>query len=543
MRSAWFRLFSKKVGLPTPVVSNVSRRRIRIPLGDGVITLADHWIPQDRMAPLVLIRSPYGRRLINLLCARTLAHQGFQVVVQSCRGTDGSGGSFDRPFACEIEDGAATVAWLRTQPWYPGRFFTFGDSYLGWNQIALAPGADGDVAGMVLRVAPSSLYDMVWPGGTLNFKAAYTWALLAQRDPRLGVRSALRAKRWATKVVAVGKTPPLLSNYLTLSDGPIEFFDHWLTHPDRADWADSEIGSHLDQVSCPVLVQGGWYDLFLEDSVSQYQRVGQAELHLGPWTHADMLTKALGATMTDAVAFLRDVAGLQPRHITKPVRLIEINGGALSFDAWPVKPADTRRWQLGDSGQLGVQPAGRGVSFTFDPADPTPYVGGALNDATSGSKDNTALEARADVATFTTEPLVDDLRILGSPKVTLTLSSDRSDTAVFVRLCEVRPDGTSWNHADRLVRLSQEDCSPEGLWSVEVTLPPTCLHLPAGHRLRLQLSSGAYPRFTRHPGTAESPVTAREFHLATQTIHGGAVEVPLRVTSSLVRTPSEVVSA
>ncbi|MDP9101415.1 MAG: CocE/NonD family hydrolase [Actinomycetota bacterium] len=534
--------FTRRVGLPAPVVAQVRRRRdVPVPLADGVVTLADHWTPVGvEQAPLVLIRTPYGRRLFNFLVGRLLAHQGFQVLIQASRGTDRSAGVFDDPFGCEIADGAATVEWLRQQPFYPGRFFTIGDSYLGYTQLALAEAAGDDLAGAVLRVAPSSLYDMVWPGGALFLKAVLGWSVMAQRDPRLGLRSLIAEKRRSAAIDTAGMTGPLSSSYQAVSRGPIAFWDQWLQHPNNDDgwWDRFELRRALDVISCPVLVQGGWYDLFLDDSVSQYQRLAArgvpVELNLGPWTHGDMLTKGLGASMTDAVAFLRDVAGIEPRAaITKPVRLLEIGSKTLlSYDRWPA-PAQECTLHLGEGGRLSdeVGPPGT-VGFLYDPADPTPRVGGASNDAESGAKDNTALERRADVVTFTSQPLAAELRILGSPRVALSFASDRSDTAVFVRLCQVTADGTSRNITDRLVLLHAAE-RVDGQWTLEVTLPPTCITLSAGQRLRLQLSSGAYPRFARHPGTAEPPGIATDFLPASQQVLFGAgtgatVRVPLR---------------
>jgi putative CocE/NonD family hydrolase len=524
-----FPLFARKVGLQPPRVAKVSHRTIKVPLADGVQTIAEHWTPNGVTdAPLILVRTPYGRFMINVLVARHLAHQGFQVLVQSSRGTDGSEGSFDDPFTCEIEDGAATVAWLREQSWYPGRFITFGDSYLGYTQLALAEAAGDDLAGCVLRVAPTSLYEMFWPSGALAFKSLFPWSLMAAKDPRLGLRNAIVGKRQEPKVIAVGKTAPLVETYRSLSGDPIDFWEEWATHPDADDpyWKRGDLRPVLDEISCPVLVQGGWYDLFLEDSLEQYSRLTArgvpAELLLGPWSHAHMLTKALGATLSDATSWLLEVAGVEKRKPTHPVRLIEINSGtAISSPTWP-EADSTMTLHLAGAGRLldSADDQDGSASFRYDPSDPTPAVGGATNETHAGAADNTQLEQRADVLTFTTDPLPADTHLLGAPHVDLVFGSDRSDTAVFVRLCQVTPGGKSTNLTDRLVLLKADD-KVDGVWQVSVELPPTCARIPQGDRLRLQVSSGAYPRFLRHPGTDENAFTAKEFHAAQQVVHHG----------------------
>ena len=101
-------------------------------MADGVVLLADRWAPSTASSsppPVVLLRSPYGRRQVGLV-GRLFAERGYQVVIQSCRGTFGSGGAWE-PFRHEQTDGQATLAWLAEQPWFGGSVYTFGPSYLG----------------------------------------------------------------------------------------------------------------------------------------------------------------------------------------------------------------------------------------------------------------------------------------------------------------------------------------------------------------------------------------------------------------------------
>src|SRR5690349_10395709 len=98
----------------------VSERDLPATMDDGVVLLADRWVARTHDGspqPTVLIRSPYGRSsLVGLLFGRLLAERGLQVVIQSVRGTFGSGGEF-APFD-ERRDGLTTLQWLREQPWH-----------------------------------------------------------------------------------------------------------------------------------------------------------------------------------------------------------------------------------------------------------------------------------------------------------------------------------------------------------------------------------------------------------------------------------------
>lgn len=130
-------------------------RDLKVPMRDGVTLLADRFAPRKPSGPLptILVRSPYGRGgLWGVQYGELFSERGFQVVIQSCRGTFGSGGEF-LPFHAEREDGLATLAWLRDQPWFDGRLAMMGGSYVGYVQWAM--GADVG-PGHKIRVQVSS---------------------------------------------------------------------------------------------------------------------------------------------------------------------------------------------------------------------------------------------------------------------------------------------------------------------------------------------------------------------------------------------------
>jgi putative CocE/NonD family hydrolase len=143
----------------------------------------------------------------------------------------------------------------------------------------------------------------------------------------------------------------------------------------------------------------------------------------------------------------------------------------------------------------------------------------------AGPRDNTALEARDDVRTFTTPPLRKPVEVQGGVRVRLFVESDNPYFDVFVRLCDVGPNGKSVNITDRLVRLDpapgEEPVKGERL--VETTLPDTAHRFRAGHRIRLQVSGGAHPRYARNLGTGE-PVGQASHGVPTnhRICHGGA---------------------
>ena len=93
------RLIERLAKLP-PATHRLGRveRGVHIPMDDGVTLLADIYHPAgDETAPSVLMRSPYGRSLGRLV-STAYARRGFRLIVQSCRGTFGSGGAFRPQF-------------------------------------------------------------------------------------------------------------------------------------------------------------------------------------------------------------------------------------------------------------------------------------------------------------------------------------------------------------------------------------------------------------------------------------------------------------
>jgi putative CocE/NonD family hydrolase len=124
--------------------------------------------------------------------------------------------------------------------------------------------------------------------------------------------------------------------------------------------------------------------------------------------------------------------------------------------------------------------------------------------------DNRALEARDDVLVFTGDPLDDDVVAMGPVRAQVALRSTLEHTDVFVRICDVLPSGPSLNVCDALVRLTprQPPADADGVRQVTVELWPTAYRFRRGHRIRVQVSSGAHPRYARNPGTGEDPATA-----------------------------------
>ena len=133
VRRVMSRVLARVMSLPRAIDTRVTvERRVRVPMDGGAALLADVYTPAGPGPhPTVLVRSPYGRGgPFGLFLGRMFAERGYRVVLQSCRGTFGSAGSFEPNFN-ERADGLATVRWVEGQPWFDGRLAMNGPSYLG----------------------------------------------------------------------------------------------------------------------------------------------------------------------------------------------------------------------------------------------------------------------------------------------------------------------------------------------------------------------------------------------------------------------------
>jgi putative CocE/NonD family hydrolase len=191
---------------------------------------------------------------------------------------------------------------------------------------------------------------------------------------------------------------------------------------------------------------------------------------------------------------------------------------------WPPPGYEPKPWHLRPGGRLGdaTDEESEPTRYTYDPRDPTPSTGGVLLGMREGGpKDQRSTELRADVRSFTSAALTTDVEVVGEVAADIHIASDLEHFDVFVRLCDVDDQHQSTNICDGLTRVSPER-SPrpdDGVHVVRVQLWPTAYRFRAGHRVRVQLSSGAHPRFARNLGGGEPIATGTQLHVAHLAVH------------------------
>lgn len=295
------RLTSWLEGLPSETCS-YTITPVKIPLEgeEGVELAADLYAPvlkgDEKPAGTILMQCPYGRSLLAL-SARSFAPRGYNVLFVSTRGTFGSGGELD-PARMEPDDGPRVVRWMRQQPWYTGSFATIGASYLAYTQWALL-GSDEppeDMVAAVPSVGPHDFAKLLWGTGAL-------WLTCVDWASNMGTQESLSLFTQVCNLMTndlqtlahVKKSVPLVEGAKSYFKGKTPWVLEWIARPDWENDPFYEPMRHakaLTRSKVPVLLVGGWQDVFSGTVMDQYQQLRESgcnvALTMGPWNRKSL---------------------------------------------------------------------------------------------------------------------------------------------------------------------------------------------------------------------------------------------------------------
>jgi uncharacterized protein len=339
---------------------------------------------------------------------------------------------------------------------------------------------------------------------------------------------------------------PLQAADVAVAGAPVPFWRDFVGHASPGDgfWAPADHDAADLSRLPPVSMVTGWWDLFIAEQLRDFSAIREAgveaRLIVGPWQHGEP-GEIRYVTQQD-VAWLKHHLLGGPAPAGPRVRLYLQEAGIwLDFEEWP-PPASATTWYLRQGGDLAPDPEpadAPSASFSYDPADPTPTVGGPLLQPPGKQAKNAAIEARPDVLTYTSQSLVADHDVVGPVSARIYVRPSLPDADIFVRVCDVDEKGVSRNVVDGIRRLSPETVpgpdvaiGDDGVLAVDVALYPTAYRLRAGHRIRIQLSGGAFPRYARNHGTgepfgAETTMRRCRFEIFADAQHKGSIVLPL----------------
>ncbi len=502
----------------------------RCELDDGTVLVADAWRPEEGGPwPVLLQRLPYGRSVAStpvLPHPAWLAAHGYLVVVQDVRGRGDSGGEFD-PFVHAGADGAAAIEWAAGLPGANGDVATYGFSYQGLLQLYAAARRPPSLRAIApMMCAPDPYEGWTYEGGCLRWPFVCFWAAqLAGQDAGDGPipfdTTALPAS------AALGPHPP-------------SWFTDWLDHPDGSDpyWQDRR--PDLAAIEVPAFVVAGWFDDFSAASLQVATTLG-AELHIGPWAHMPWGTRAgdvelgpdagpphIGAALVGF--FDRELKG-DGAAPAQPVRYYTHGRGWQSAPAWPPS-TPTVNWHGHSGGNANsrhgdgrlAEGAAEGPLADVLVVEPlVPYPG---DDAPLS--DEGPAEDRRDVCCYTSAPLPDAATLTGRPVVTVSTRCDRPGHDVVASLVLIGADGVPRRLCTGARRLPAE--APGTVRRSAIELRPISWEIPAGARLRLDVSGARFPSFDRNPHTGAVPgarVAAPQTVVATIELLQVELDLPL----------------
>jgi uncharacterized protein len=547
-------------------------RNVAVKMRDNVTLRADIYRPKaDGQFPVLLQRTPYDKNNGVDFGLKAAAH-GYVVIFEDVRGRYASEGEW-YTFKNEPNDGYDTVEWAAALPYSNGKVGMFGGSYVGATQMLAAIAHPPHLAG-ICPVVTASNYHANWTyqGGAFEqwFDESWTSGLAMNTfDRTLGSSGNAMNGIWKLPLTEY----PLFTfqhplDDLTSSASLAPYFLDWLAHPSYDDyWKRVSIEEHFGDIMVPALHIAAWYDLFLGGSLRNYEgvkahggsdeaRKGQRLLviiggHSGDGRkigNVDFGPEAEKWNENDATLEWYDFLfkGVQNRWASsKPVKIFVMGANQWrDEDDWPLARAVSTKYFLHSAGKANSLHGDGALStttpsresadeYTYDPANPTPTVGGPLccdsGHLAPGPRDQRSIEAREDVLVYSTPALTQDMEVTGPVSVELYAKSSAVDTDFTAKLVDVGPDGFAQNMTEGILRARYRDSqeqpvliNPGQVYKFTIDVWATSNVFRKGHILRLEISSSNFPRFDTNLNTGEDMRLAQRSIAATNTIYHDA---------------------
>jgi putative CocE/NonD family hydrolase len=569
---------------------------------DGTILRANVYRPNgDGQWPVLLTRLPYGKDFPlggAVLDPTQVARRGYVVIVQDTRGRFASDGDWE-PFRREAEDGEDTVAWAAKLHYSNGAVGMYGASYFGFTQWAAATRQPAALKAMIPYVTWNDPFNgVLYRGGAYELGSGVGWLLATigpgvvmrrhrgDPDPRNLGRAIYMLAQDIDALSKKGYWSLPLKEFAPLKRNNVAptFFEEIERPMDRANFDHmTTLGKH-ELVKAPTFNVGGWYDIFLKDTIENFNimrqqgstpEARQTKLLIGPWSHGGSGMGTIGEEYFGfgaSLAFIDlkiDFMSLQLRWFDRwlkgiengidkeaPIKLFVMGENVWRDEQeWPLARAVETRYYLHSAGQANtlngdgslstIPPADEPTDqYQYDPASPVITHGGALLMAPeypAGVFDQRPTESRNDVLVYSTPPLTEDVEVTGPIKVYLWATSSAPDTDFVARLVDVHPDGYARNLTDGIIRARYRSFAqgeaptliePGHAYEYEIDLWATSNLFKQGHQIRLDITSSNFPRWDRNPNTghdfgSDSEGVVAQQHILHNAEHPSFILLPL----------------
>lgn len=496
-------------------VRTVEHQWISMP--DGTRLAARIWLPESAAShpvPAILEYIPYRRRDSTRVRDDAMhgyfAGHGYACLRVDLRGSGDSEGVLeDEYLQTELDDGAAVIRWIGAQPWCDGNVGMIGISWGGFNGLQIAAMRPPGLKAVVSVCSTDDRYadDVHHMGGCLlgdNLSWASTMFAYNALPPDPAIVGDAWRDRWLARLRGSGL-----------------WLAKWLGHQRRdAYWRHGSICEDWDAVQCPVLAVSGWADGYSNAVFRLLAHLGGLCLGLvGPWSHKYPHQGVPGP----AIGFLQEclrwwdhwLKGIETGIMREPALRVWMQGSVapttfyherpgrwVGEPAWPSARIRERSYVLEWPGVLSddASPHPGETMQIQSPLSVGLFAGKWCSYAATPDLPHDQREEDGGALVFTSLPLSAPVEILGAPRVELELSADRPVAMVAVRLSDVQPDDQATRVTYGLLNLTHRDGSarpmplvPGQRYRVAVGLNHIAQRFPAGHRLRLSISTSYWP--------------------------------------------------
>jgi uncharacterized protein len=425
-----------------------------------------------------------------------LANRGFAGVRIDIRGTGNSSGILeDEYLEREQLDTLAVLDWVDSQIWSTGSIGMWGVSWGGFSALQTAMLRPKQLKAIAPVHATHDRFacDVHYTGGSLHAQE--------QVD-------------WPTSMVICNALPPdpevfgdgWLEEWLRRLEGTPQWPVAWLRHQIKDGyWMHGSPSADYGSIECPTLLIGGWLDGYVDGMLALSEHLTcETRTVIGPWGHYRPATGVPGPTLDHLDLLARwfghhlrgDENGvMEMAAVTTFIRGEPPHDGEFVDGEWHTASA----WPPpGLTTQVIALDATRHGPTTWNGPQWVGKHAPAWDRAGVGSTNSTE-DDRASMS-FETSPLEDEIEILGTPRVTLKLSTDETAAMVAARLIAVDPTGSG----HLLTRGSRNLSFPDDLAAprqirpgepirVEFPLLATSAVIPAGWSLRLAVAGADFP--------------------------------------------------
>ena len=525
----------------------------RVPMRDGISLSADVYLPlSGGPHPTIYQWTPYESTRERFVgWGAWFAQRGYAAVVSDVRGRYESEGEFTA-WSKDGVDAQDSLTWAAGEEWCNGRIGTWGRSYGALVQWQLLHEGHPNLECVAPQVIHDDYFwDGYWTGGA--FQLALTLGAAAIWTSAIGLITSPSAADLMLNDRVWRHLPLIELDEVTIGR-KVGFWREWWEHQENDDYW-HRFRHRPEAVTVPIFQQGGWFDPYSGSHLRSFAAIGDRvpnRVLMGPWSHEEEVETFRGdVDLSAAVTVIRDhELVFYDRYLRDegndwedrpPLELFVLGRNEWRGETeWPLAGTEPTSYFLRSGARLdrdvprSDEAADR---YAYDPDDPVPTIGGvnsvltmtqgAAKPIRPGPWDQRELEARADVLSYTSDELDADLEVIGPVELVLFAASSAKDTDFIVRVCDVYPDGRSIFLTEGILRAryrnsnegdSTELLEPGEVAEYRIRCYPLANVFQRGHRIRLDVTSSSFPRFSRNLNNGEDVGTSTRIEVAHQTV-------------------------